>query len=51
MERCNNIFGQILQIFSKQEFFEAVHETKAEKGIKRFGVWDHFVAMLCCQLG
>jgi len=51
MERCSSIFSQILQIFSKREFFEAVYDTKAAKGIKEFGVWDHFVAMLFCQMG
>jgi hypothetical protein len=28
----NKFFGQILQIFSKNEFYEAVKETKADKG-------------------
>jgi hypothetical protein len=32
MNKFNNIFGQILQIFSKKEFYEAVKETKADKG-------------------
>ena len=51
MEKCSSIFGQILQISSMQEFFEVVYDTKAAKGIQGFGVWDHFVAILFCQLG
>jgi hypothetical protein len=45
------MFGQILQIFSKGEFYRAVKETKAEKGAKGFTCWGQFVAMLFCQLG
>jgi hypothetical protein len=32
MNKFSSIFGQILQIFSKNEFYEAVKETKADKG-------------------
>lgn len=51
MNKFNNIFGQILQIFSKREFYRAVIETKAERGAKGFTSWTQFVAMLFCQLG
>jgi len=51
MNRFSSIFGQILQLFSKREFFETVHKTQAEKGAKGFSCWDQFVAMLFCQLG
>jgi len=51
MNRFNSIFGQILHLFSKREFFEAVYETRAERGAKGFSCWDQFVAMLFCQLG
>lgn len=51
MNRFNSIFGQILHLFSKREFFEKVCETKAERGAKGFSCWDQFVAMLFCQLG
>ena len=51
MNRFSSIFGQILQLFSKREFFETVYETRAERGAKGFGCWDQFVAMLFCQLG
>jgi len=49
--RSNSIFGQLLQIFSRREFFENVRETKAEQGAKGFSCWDQFVAMMFCQLG
>jgi len=51
MNRFSSIFGQILQLFSKREFFETVYATQAERGAKGFGCWDQFVAMLFCQLG
>lgn len=51
MNRFSSIFGQILQLFTKREFFEIVHKTQAEKGAKGFSCWDQFVAMLFCQLG
>ena len=51
MNQFSSIFGQILQIFSKREFYEAVRETKSEKGAKGFTSWGQFVAMVFCQLG
>jgi hypothetical protein len=41
---------QLLQIFSRNDFQEAVKQTKAERHARGFGSWDHFVAMLFCQL-
>jgi Transposase DDE domain/Domain of unknown function (DUF4372) len=51
MNQFSSMFGQILQIFSKRDFYEAVRETKSEKGAKGFTCWGQFVAMLFCQLG
>lgn len=51
MNRFSSIFGQILQLFSRREFFETVYATQAERGAKGFSCWDQFVAMLFCQLG
>ena len=51
MNQFSSIFGQILRIFSKRDFYEAVRETKSEKGAKGFTCWVQFVAMLFCQLG
>lgn len=51
MNRFSSIFGQILHLFSRREFFENVYATQAERGAKGFTCWDQFVAMLFCQLG
>lgn len=51
MNKFSSVFGQILQIFSKAEFYKAVKELRAEKGAKGFSCWEQFVAMLFCQLG
>lgn len=51
MNKFNSIFGQILQIFSKGEFYTAVGETGAEKRAKGFTCRQQFVGVLFCQLG
>jgi hypothetical protein len=51
MNKFGNIFGQILQIVSRSEFYRDVKETKAEKGAKGFMYRQQFVGMLFCQLG
>ncbi len=51
MNKFSSIFGQILQVFDKRDFFQAVRETRAERAAKGFTCWDQFVAMLFCQLG
>jgi Transposase DDE domain/Domain of unknown function (DUF4372) len=51
VNKFNSIFGQILQIFDKREFLQAVRDTRAERAAKGFTCWDQFVAMLFCQLG
>lgn len=51
MNKFSSMFGQVLQIFSKREFYSAVKELNADKGAKGFSCWDQFVAMLFCQLG
>ncbi|HTP65210.1 MAG TPA: IS4 family transposase [Geobacteraceae bacterium] len=51
MNKFNSIFGQILQIFDKRDFLQAVRDTKAERYTKGFTCWEQFVAMLFCQLG
>ncbi|MGA8815085.1 MAG: IS4 family transposase [Candidatus Sulfotelmatobacter sp.] len=51
MNQFSSVFGQILQIFPKTQFYSAVNETKSEKGAKGFTCWGQFVAMLFCQLG
>jgi len=50
MNKFNSIFGQILQIFPRSEFYSAVLETGAERRAKGFSSWQQFVAMLFCQI-
>jgi hypothetical protein len=51
MNRFCSIFSQLLQLFSRIEFHQAVKETKAERHARGFTCWAQFVAMLFCQLG
>lgn len=51
MKRFCSILNQLLQVFPRTDFQKAVKETGAEKGAKGFSSWNHFVAMLFCQLG
>ncbi len=50
MVRVASIFSQLLTLFSRSEFEEAVSAHKAERYAKGFGCWGQFVAMLFCQL-
>ena len=50
MKRFSSIMTQLLQVFSRNEFQQAVKQTKAERHARGFASWDHFVAMLYCQL-
>ena len=51
MNRFCSIFSQLLQLFPKVEFVQAVKKTKAERHCRGFSSWSQFVAMLFCQLG
>ena len=50
MKRFCSIMNQLLQIFPRNGFQQAVKQTKSERHARGFGSWDHFVAMLFCQL-
>ena len=50
MNKFSSIFGQILHLFPKREFFDNVCDTHADRGTKGFSCWDQFVAMMFCQL-
>jgi Transposase DDE domain/Domain of unknown function (DUF4372) len=50
VKRFCSIMNQLLQIFPRNEFQSAVKQTKSERHARGFGSWDHFVAMLFCQL-
>jgi hypothetical protein len=51
MKRFCSIFSQLLQLFPRLEFEQAVKQHRAERGAKGFSSWGQFVAMLFCQLG
>ena len=44
-------FAQILSLIDRAGFARAVRHHQAERAAKGFGCWDHFVAMLLCQMG
>jgi len=49
--RVSSIFSQMLQLFSRTEFEQAVREHRAEWHARGFSCWGQFVAMLFCHLG
>jgi hypothetical protein len=51
MNRFCSIFSQLLQLFSRIEFQQAVMEIKAERHARGFTCRGQFVGMLFCQLG
>ncbi|MFA4982081.1 MAG: IS4 family transposase [Candidatus Omnitrophota bacterium] len=50
MHHNNTILGQMLKMFPRYQFHEAVLETGAEYHARGFTSWNHFVAMLFGQL-
>ena len=51
MRRFCSIFNQLLQLFPRTAFQQAVVDTQAERHARGFTCWGQFVAMLFCQLG
>ena len=51
MNRVCSIFAQLLQLFPREKFQQAVKKHKAERHARGFTCWGQFVAMLFCQLG
>ena len=51
MKRFCSIFSQLLQLFPRLEFEQAVKKHQADRGAKGFTSWGQFIAMLFCQLG
>lgn len=51
MQRFCSIFSQLLQLFPRLEFEQAVHAHQAQRHMRGFPCWGQFVAMLFCQLG
>jgi len=50
MVRCASLFSQLMGLFYRRQFHELVVKYRAERYAKGFNSWDHFVAMLFCQL-
>ena len=50
MVRCASLFSQLIAVFNRNEFYRLVIKHKAERYSKGFNSWDHFVAMLFCQI-
>ncbi len=51
MNKFCSIFSQLLQLFPRNEFHQAVKKTRAERHARGFTCWGQFLAMLFCQLG
>jgi hypothetical protein len=51
LNRVCSIFAQLLQLFPRVQFQQAVVQHKAERHARGFTCWSQFVAMLFCQLG
>ena len=50
MIRRASLFSQLVALFRRRQFYGLVIEHHAERYSKGFSSWDHFVAMLFCQL-
>ncbi len=50
MVRHASLFSQLVGLFHRGQFFNLVYRHQAERYAKGFSSWDHFVAMLFCQL-
>lgn len=50
MVRHASLFSQLIGVFHRGSFHNLVYSHQAERYAKGFSSWDHFVAMLFCQL-
>ena len=50
MTQVSSVFSQLLQLFSRGEFAQAVKKHRAERHAKGFTCWGQFVAMVFCQV-
>jgi hypothetical protein len=51
MNRVCSIFAQLLQLFPREQFQQAVNQHAGDRHARGFTCWGQFVAMLFCQLG
>jgi len=50
MVRCASLFSQLVAFFNRGQFLHLVVKHRAERYSKGYSSWEHFVAMLFCQL-
>lgn len=50
MVRTASLFSQILSLVDRLEFMRTARAHEANRYTKRFTAWDHFVAMIFCQI-
>ena len=50
MVRYASLFSQLVAMFNRQRFHEFVYRYRSERYAKGYSSWEHFVAMLFCQL-
>ena len=50
MVRHASLFSQLISVFDRKRFCELVYRHQTGRYSKGFSCWDHFVAMLFCQL-
>jgi hypothetical protein len=50
MVRHASLFSQLVAFFNRNKFMNLVLKNKTERYSKGFKSWDHFVAMLFCQV-
>jgi IS4 transposase len=51
MNKVSSIFSQVLKLFPRGEFENAVKQHRAERHARGFTSWGQFTAMLFCQVG
>jgi hypothetical protein len=51
VQKFSSIFSQLLQLFPRIEFEQAVKRHRSDYAAKGFTSWGQFVAMLFCQFG
>jgi len=51
VQRFSSIFSQLLQLFPRIEFEQAVKRHRSDYSAKGFTSWGRFVAILFCQFG
>ena len=50
MVRHASMFSQLVALFDRKYFYGLIFKHSAERYAKGFTSWDHFIAMLFCQL-